>query len=48
MAAVTSLQSRLVDELVDLLDAENQLTEALPKLANAATAKELRTAFENT
>lgn len=46
MAAVTSLQTHLVDELVDLLDAENQLTEALPKLAKAATAKELMTAFE--
>jgi ferritin-like metal-binding protein YciE len=32
--------------LSDLLDAENQLTEALPKLAQAATSKPLRTVFQ--
>jgi len=42
---ITSLETHLVDELADLLDAETQLTEALPKLAQAATAAELRAAF---
>jgi ferritin-like metal-binding protein YciE len=47
MAAVQSLRAHLVDELIDLLDAENQLTKALPKLADSATSKPLRTAFQN-
>ena len=34
-------------EIADLYDAENQLVEALPKLAQAATNDELRTAFEH-
>jgi ferritin-like metal-binding protein YciE len=46
MAAVDSLHAHLVEELTDLRDAETQLTEALPKLAQAATSKELRTAFQ--
>ena len=46
MATITSLRTHLIDELSDLLDAENQLTEALPKLAQAATSKPLRTAFQ--
>jgi ferritin-like metal-binding protein YciE len=46
MAAVESLRTHLVDELVDLRDAEEQLTKALPKLAQAATTKRLRTAFQ--
>jgi len=36
----------LIDELADLLDAEDQLTEALPKMAAAAAAPALRTAFQ--
>ena len=44
--AVDSLRTHLVDELVDLRDAEEQLTKALPKLARSATSKPLRTAFE--
>jgi ferritin-like metal-binding protein YciE len=46
MAAVESLRTHLVDELIDLLDAENQLTKALPKLAQSATSKSLRAAFQ--
>lgn len=46
MAAVDSLRTHLIDELVDLLDAENQLTKALPKMASSATARPLKTAFQ--
>lgn len=46
MAAVDSLRTHLVEELRDLLDAEHQLTKALPKMAAAATARSLRAAFE--
>ena len=44
--AVDSLRAHLVDELIDLRSAEEQLTKALPKLAGSATSKPLRTAFE--
>ena len=47
MPRVTTLEDLLVDELKDLLDAENQLTKALPKMAKAATAKQLKQAFED-
>ena len=46
MAEVMSLKEHLVQELRDLLDAEQQLTRALPQLAQAATTPALRTAFE--
>jgi ferritin-like metal-binding protein YciE len=46
MAAVHSLHAHLVDELTDLRDAETQLTEALPKLAQSATSPKLRAAFQ--
>jgi len=46
MATVESLRTHLVDELIDLRDAEEQLTKALPKLAESATSKPLRTAFQ--
>ncbi len=39
------LQKAFVDELRDAYDAEKQLLKALPKLAKAATAEELSTAF---
>jgi ferritin-like metal-binding protein YciE len=42
---VDSLRTHLVEELRDLLDAENQLTRALPKLAKAATTPQLKSAF---
>jgi ferritin-like metal-binding protein YciE len=46
MAAVDSLHAHLVEELTDLRDAETQLTQALPKLAQSATSKALRAAFQ--
>src|SRR5215208_3724064 len=46
MATVDSLRTHLVEELADLLDAEEQLTRALPKLADAATSKPLKGAFQ--
>jgi ferritin-like metal-binding protein YciE len=46
MAAVESLHAHLVEELTDLRDAETQLTQALPKLAQSATSRELRMAFQ--
>ena len=42
-----SLQDLYVDELKDLYSAENQLLKAIPKMAKAASAPELRTAFED-
>jgi len=41
-----SLKELYINELKDLLSAENQLTKALPKLAKAATSEELRKGFE--
>ncbi|MEO7142332.1 MAG: ferritin-like domain-containing protein [Bryobacteraceae bacterium] len=40
------LNELLVEELQDLLHAEGQLVKALPKMAKAAHAPKLRTAFE--
>jgi len=40
------LHELLVDELKDLYNAENQIIKALPKMAKAASAPELRRAFE--
>jgi len=45
MASVASLREHLVEELNDLLNAEQQLIEALPKMAERASSRELRTAF---
>jgi len=42
-----SLKELLVEELSDLLSAENQLVKALPKMAKAAEAESLRAAFED-
>ena len=41
------LQELLTEELQDLLHAENQLVKALPKMAKAAHAAELKEAFSN-
>jgi ferritin-like metal-binding protein YciE len=41
-----TLEELLVEELKDLYSAENQLVKALPKMAKAASAPELREAFE--
>jgi ferritin-like metal-binding protein YciE len=46
MPKLTTLEDLLVEELKDLLDAENQLTRALPKMAKAANAPELKEAFQ--
>jgi len=40
------LKELLIDELQDLLHAESQLTEALPKMAEAANHPKLKEAFE--
>jgi len=42
-----SLHDLYVEELKDLYNAENQLLKALPKMAKAASAPELRAAFEH-
>lgn len=42
---LTTLQALYVDELKNLYDAESQLMRALPKMAKAASAPQLRTAF---
>jgi Mn-containing catalase len=41
------LQELLIEELRDLLHAENQLVKALPKMAKAAKNGELKTAFQD-
>jgi ferritin-like metal-binding protein YciE len=41
-----SLKKLYVDELKDLYCAENQLVKALPKMAKAASAEDLRQGFE--
>src|SRR5688572_1778521 len=46
MADSGTLHDAFVDELKDLYDAEKQLTKALPKMAKAASAPALRSAFE--
>jgi ferritin-like metal-binding protein YciE len=43
---LTTLESLLVEELKDLYDGEKQITKALPRMAKAATSRELTTAFE--
>lgn len=45
MASIASLREHLVEELNDLLNAEQQLTEALPMMAERASRKELQAAF---
>lgn len=46
MPAINSLRELLVDELRDLLNAENQLIKALPKMAKAASHEELKEGFQ--
>lgn len=45
--AIKSLEDLFMDELKDLYDAEHQLTEALPKMAEAAHSRELKAAFND-
>jgi ferritin-like metal-binding protein YciE len=44
---VDSLEKLMVEELKDLYDAEKQITEALPKMAEEAKTSDLRQAFED-
>jgi ferritin-like metal-binding protein YciE len=43
---IESLRDLYVDQLKDLYNAEQQLIKALPKMAKAATSRELKAAFE--
>src|SRR5262245_54998129 len=43
---MTSLQDLYIDELRDLLSAENQIIKALPKMARKASNPDLQQAFE--
>ena len=43
---INSLHELYIHELKDLYSAEKQITKALPKMAETATAPELRSAFE--
>src|SRR5829696_6524344 len=47
MASVASLREHRVEELNDLLDAEQQLIEALPQMAERASTRELKAAFKS-
>jgi ferritin-like metal-binding protein YciE len=42
-----ALKALYTDELRDIYNAENQLVKALPKMAKAATSRDLRAGFEN-
>lgn len=44
---MVNLKTLYVNELKDLLDAENQLVKALPKMAKATTSSELRSGIEH-
>jgi ferritin-like metal-binding protein YciE len=44
--SVENLEDLFIHELKDILDAERQITKALPKMAKAAESEELRAAFE--
>jgi ferritin-like metal-binding protein YciE len=47
MASVASLREHLVEELNDLLNAEQQLITAIPQMAQKASRPELRAAFRS-
>ncbi len=44
---INTLHDLYIEELRDIYNAETQLVKALPKIANAATADELRSAIED-
>jgi ferritin-like metal-binding protein YciE len=44
--SIENLEDLFLHELKDILDAERQITKALPKMAKAAESDELRAAFE--
>ena len=43
---ITNLEEVFVHELKDILDAERQLVQGMPKMAKAATNEDLKAAFE--
>jgi len=43
---VKTMEDLFLEEIRDLMDAEKQITKALPKMAKAATSEELKEAFE--
>lgn len=47
MAHAGSMHDAFLHELKDMYDAEHQITKALPKMVKAATAPDLRHAFES-
>jgi ferritin-like metal-binding protein YciE len=47
MASVASLREHLVEELNDLLNAEQQLIEALPQMEEKASTRQLKAAFRS-
>ena len=44
--SITNLEELFVHELNEILDAERQLLESLPKMARAATSEDLKAAFK--
>jgi ferritin-like metal-binding protein YciE len=46
MPKVATMDELFIEEIRDLYDAEKQLTKALPKMAQAASSDDLRSAFE--
>ena len=44
---VKTMEDLFLEEIRDLLDAEKQITKALPKMARATTSEELKNAFED-
>ena len=47
MSHVNTIEHLFVEELKDLYSAENQITKTLPKLVEAATSTDLKSAFEH-
>jgi len=47
MSHVNTIEHLFVEELKDLYSAENQITKTLPKLVEAATSPDLKSAFEH-
>lgn len=45
--SIETMEDLFVEEIEDLYDAEQRLVKALPKMAEAATSSELRSAFED-
>ena len=44
--SISNLEDLFLHELRDVLDAERQITKALPKMKKAATSEELKAAFD--